>query len=132
MLLKLQYFFNLLNYKYFDSELEPTIIKTSTFKGEEIEADFLFCCCPYCIRFNSKIIEQADELYLITILLHEMVHQYCDQHEIVDVTREGKHTSDFFKQAKEVGLIDGYMLSKELETELKKEIRSYNTIFEVF
>lgn len=122
----LQYWHSKLNKKLFNNELEVAkiVVRESKIAEEEgTEAEFIeWYGKPY-IAFYSLLTEDTISVYEITILLHEMVHQYCRQTGIVDIDENGKHNSKFKEVAEKHGLDQyGYHLQSDLEEEIEVEL----------
>jgi len=113
----LQFWHAELNKLFFNGELEPAIIQCWEIPQEEneelIEAQLVPITDPFIIQFYFDI-ENEDFLYTITVLLHEMVHQYCAEQGIEDINSiTDKHTRAFKKAAEEHGLMQGGYFLKE-------------------
>ena len=132
---ELYYFHAVLNRLYFLNELEPVIIRVSGESDYEIDddesmmANFVSMTDPFLIWFNSELLSDDDEVYIITVLMHEMVHQYCAQWEIEDMLPEGSHSEAFKEAAADHGLTQGgYVLSSELKGFIEEKITSYHAL----
>lgn len=129
-LTELYYFHALINRKYFNNELEPVIIRefeSEDYDEDDITAKVETCLEPFVIWFNKEHLEENDELFTITVLFHEMIHQYCTQNGIDDVTPDGTHLEDFVIVASDHGMThNGYGLSEDVEKFLKTYIDRYN------
>ena len=129
----LQFLHAELNHLFFNGELEPAVIQSRYNEDEYFEdldgteAEILPMLEPWVIRFYCNLEENSD-LYLITVLLHEMVHQYCAENEIEDTDDMG-HTDQFRAAAEAHGLEnDGYKLTAAAE----KQILQLLAILEFF
>ena len=122
-----------LNYRLFNGELEPAIIKTFDFDDNQnddmIEAKTETELDPFLI-FVSEQILKGDPLYFATVLLHEMIHQYNRQIGVDDTEPyTGKHTADFVKAATDHGLMQsGYKLTPETEQLITDLLKKYELI----
>lgn len=127
----LQYFHAWYNKELFNNELEPAMICVKNTGGElpEIQAEFIRVTEPFVIRFNIDVPEEeeteADTIYYLTVLLHEMVHQYCEENDIDD-TLDGEHMEAFEEEAENRGLIQGgYRLSNEIKEKVIEQVECY-------
>lgn len=132
----LQYFHAWYNKELFNNELEPVIIcANNTEEFKNIQAQFINNFDPYTIAFNIDVPEEeeteSDTLYYLTVLLHEMVHQYCEENDIQD-TLYGKHLQAFIEEAENKGLVqNGYCLNDEIKERVIKQIKLYKQLHEV-
>lgn len=124
----LQYWHSKLNKELFNNELEVAkiVIKDSEIAKEEgIEAEFIeWYSRPYIAFYSWSIEDDASvSIHEITVLLHEMIHQYCRQEGIVDMDSNGEHNSTFSAVAEKHGLNRyGYQLQSQLEDEIDAEL----------
>lgn len=132
-LTELQYWHARLNYMFFDGQLEPAIMqrkeKVEDYDGTE--ARFIDCTDPFIIEFYYDLEECGEELelYTLTVLLHEMVHQYCREKEIEDVDEDGVHLEDFREEAARHGLTqDGYRLTDESKEKIERGLEVYRIL----
>lgn len=125
----LQFFHAEFNYIFFEGKLEPAIIKVATRESDEDEAEFIGMCEPFLIVFYGDISEESLTEYYLTVLLHEMVHQYCRENEIEDITEDFEHSEEFREEAEEHGLTqDGYILTPWAKETIAKRIELYTLI----
>lgn len=124
-LTKLYYFHGLINREYFDGRLEPVIFREFV-SDDDVVAKVETCLEPFIIWFNKENLEEDDDIFLITVLFHEMIHQYCGEHSIKDVAPDGTHLEVFTDIAIEHGLThNGYGLSEDVEEFIKKYLERY-------
>ena len=129
----LQYWHNKFNQMFFNNELEPAIIKIfphDEFNDYGIEANFISVTDPFLIQFHYDVSE-SDNIYTLTVLLHEMVHQHCLENNIEDMDEEDKHTKDFIFEGENHGLSQGYFLQTQAEERIKEELKKYDSISSV-
>ena len=125
---KLYYFHEWLNVKYFDGKLEAAIIRDSQpCEWEDLTARIETETEPFIIWFNSEELkEEGNELYLITVLLHEMVHQYNRELGLLDVDEDGEHLEQFKETAVDHGLIqDGYALDPAVKNSIIDALKKW-------
>lgn len=106
--------YDLLIETFFESALSKSVITISptpgayghftpwkSWKGEGCEG--------YCeINLGAETLDRPIE-NMIATLVHEMVHQYCYEHEIKDTSRGGTYHNKRFKiEAEKRGLVIGY------------------------
>lgn len=127
----LYYFHAFLNRELFDGELEAVIIKrfddrtpdnySGTLSQIETETD------PFIIFFASSLFGD-DPVFTITVLLHEMIHQYNRQRGIEDIDEDtGEHNGAFKRAAACHGLeMGGYTLTTETENRIKEQLKNYD------
>lgn len=132
-LAEMQYWHAKLNYMFFDGQLEPAIIqqKEKIEDDDGIEARFIDCTDPFIIVFynDPEDREEGLELYTITVLLHEMIHQYCKENEIEDTDEYGVHLEEFREEAARHGLTqNGYRLTDEAKEKIEKELEDYRRL----
>lgn len=131
---KLYFLHARLNQKLFKGKLEAVIIRTFCDYEEDIEAQFESCLDPYVIWFNTRFWEDEfdplDDVYIATILLHEMIHQYNHQRGIEDIDQYTvRHNAAFKKAAAAHGMtLDGYNLTPETEKLIQKELEAYEQL----
>jgi len=137
----LQYWHSKLNKKLFNNELEVAKIivrndEEAVKNAEEgIEARYIdwygrdyIVFYPYTWmaeepETDNETIEVPVSVYDVTVLLHEMVHQYCNQNGIDDIDLNGKHNENFREAAEKHGLTQyGYQLQAGLEDEIDAEL----------
>lgn len=119
----LQYWHEDLNKMFFGGELGPALIvplNDEDNESGENEAVFSPLSEPFLIQFNRRTLVNGDIFEdqfsekILTILLHEMVHQYCEENWIESIDDRGNHTSEFADQAAAHGLTSGgYRLSED-------------------
>ena len=130
----LQYFHAYFNYKYFDNKLEPCVIKAKQDEDfcydEGIEARTFTETVPFMIRFYNDVTNE-DPVYLLQILLHEMIHQYCRENEIDDCDIDGVHLPAFKDIAAKHGLQSGYMITNAKKKEFKEVIAEYEQMYNI-
>ena len=125
----LQYWHAELNKMFFNGELEPAIINWFPRNTDEdgIYADFFEQTKPFLIQFYIDLHGYID-IFLITILLHEMVHQYCSENHIDDTDGE-EHKAIFAEIAEQHGLREkGYALQESALKEIEKRLKVYNKL----
>lgn len=131
----LAYWHGYLNLKYFNGELEPVIIAfISSGNRKGIESRFIAQTQPFIIEFYDME-EEFDgykpSIYLLTVLFHEMIHQYAEQCGIEDTT-DGTHTKVFKEIAFDHGMAqDGYKLSEEIKLDINKHINDFNAVYSI-
>lgn len=129
----LQFWHAELNKLFFNGELEPAIIQCWKIPPEDnenqIEAQLVNITNPFIIQFYFDI-ENENFLYTITVLLHEMVHQYCAEQGIEDMSIiTDKHTRAFKKAAEKHGLIQGgYALNDEAKTLIENRAKAVENV----
>lgn len=125
----LTYYHAALNYHFFGGELEPAIFDI-TKKGDGITAAFVDVTDPFLIEFDEDFINECnDDLFILTILLHEMTHEYCYMFDICDIDENGDHSEEFVAAAEEHGLtFNGYKLTDEANTKIERIITHYNAV----
>ena len=136
----LQYFHSKLNEMLFDGKLNSAVIVPHIWLDEEnyptrdITATTVTEYSIPIIAFNVFDLEEDDDMFLITVLLHEMIHQCCSENEIEDIDEEGNHNKCFEEMASHHGLINnGYCLSHEIEEIIRFVlILSYKPIYNSF
>lgn len=126
----LMYFHSELNKVFFDGKLETAIVcHVPDVQGndEGIEATTEETLEPFIIWFRRDVSED-EPVYVLTVLLHEMVHQYCTENGIEDM--DGwEHSDEFRYEAEEHGLqTSGYELTEEAEGKVDSIIQKYNII----
>ena len=140
---KLYYFHAWFNKRCFGGDLEPAIIKT--FSGDEtfpddpysIEAQTTTYSDPIIIYFNSDLFftdigsdpdeVKNEELCFLTVLLHEMCHQYNAECGVCDVDFDGTHLDAFLEVSEGCGMVkSGYALGQELEKLVLEEMEKYD------
>ena len=124
---ELQYFHAYFNSVLFDNQLSPVYIRIDQPKDEDVEdtvlAAFFEKYDPYLIVIYDDPDDKAylaNKVFILCVLLHEMVHQYCHQNEIQDMDN-GHHTELFYDECKKHGMKDGYSFSqstKEITTDM--------------
>lgn len=128
----LTYYHAALNFHFYGGELEPAIFTLVNFDDtdEDITARFVDCTDPFLIEFNSDFIRECnDDIFILTILLHEMAHEYCYLMDICDVDYDGNHTEEFVAAAEEHGLtFSGYKLTDAAHAEIERIIKKYNAV----
>lgn len=139
----LQYWHSRFNYMFFQNELEPAIIiicqhcqEDNDSLGDITEARFIGELEPYVIVFyddTTAYTEESTILYWLTVLLHEMIHQYCAQNGIIDIDElTGAHTDEFRDEAENHGLTArGYALSEYAANAIKKQMRLADVVTDV-
>lgn len=128
---KLYYFHAFLNHKFFNGKLEAVIIKTFDDSDDEMLAKIETELDPFIIFIGNFSIE-GDPVFLITVLLHEMIHQYNRQRGIEDVDCDtGKHNASFKRAARNHGLeMGGYRLTDEAMELISKQLKHYDHVVE--
>lgn len=130
----LQYWHSRFNYMFFENALEPAIIRVYTDENieydEDTQADFIGALDPFAIRFFFDVSDSP--MFTLTVLLHEMVHQYCRENGIEDIDGEDySHSDDFREAAEEHGLImNGYKLAEWAQKAIEEQIALYDVICE--
>jgi len=130
----LQYWFAEFNRLIFNNQLENSVILVKDYGDfDETEAEFIQCTDPFVIKFhNGKSMIEEDEpgkVYYLSILLHEMIHQYCYETGIVDIDEIGEHSEEFKNAAYEHEMIqDGYKLSEKIETTIKNRMKAFDAV----
>ena len=124
---ELYYFHSFLNYKLFNGKLEPVIFQIFDDDFEclaQIETNL----DPFIIFIGKSVLPDTDPVFTLTILLHEMVHQYNRQREVEDVEPyTGEHNAVFKRTARSHGLeMDGYKLTDETKIMIEKQLKTYN------
>lgn len=122
----MQYWHSKFNHMFFENALEPAIIKIYPGVEEDKEgtqALFMGNLEPFVIAFYYDISNAELTTYTLTVLLHEMVHQYCAENEIEDI--DGfEHSDDFREEAENHGLtMDGYALAAWAQDAINKQIK---------
>ena len=127
---ELYYFHAFLNYKLFGGKLEAVIIKTFD-DNDERNGDMILAQTeteldPFIIFIGKSVLE-SDPVFTLTVLLHEMVHQYNRQRGAEDIDYEtGKHNATFGRVAKNHGLeLGGYRLTEETRDMIERQLKHY-------
>ena len=138
----LMFFHSWLNWKLFDGKLEPAIVRMTPgiqtddiWNEDGVEAQAQTELDPFAIVFFYDT-SNEDPLYVITQLLHEMIHQHCRENDIHDVGEswyddpedEGKHLPAFFEEAEKHGLHHGYHLKDDTKQMIEKMLNNYDII----
>lgn len=126
----LTYYHAALNYHFFGGELEPGIFDF-TDTGDGIAARFVEATEPFLFEYNEEFINECnDEIFILTILLHEMTHEYCYLMNICDIDEyTGDHSEEFAEAAEEHGLtFSGYKLTDEARAKIERIIAHYNAV----
>ena len=124
-LTELYYFHALINHAFFNGELEAVILREFE-SQDDIVAKLETNLEPFIIWFDKSHLEEADDVFIITVLFHEMIHQFCKEHGIEDVDADGTHLDVFKVIAREHGLThNGYGLSTSVEEFIKKHLERY-------
>lgn len=133
---KLYYFHSFLNYKLFKGKLEAVIIKIFDDNDESNEdgvlAQVVKNVDPFIIFIGESLLE-SDPVFTMTVLLHEMIHQYNQQRGVEDIDeRTGKHNSIFKRTAESHGLeLNGYRLKAETRDMIENQLKHYDYMMEV-
>jgi len=134
-ILMLQFFHGELNRLFFKGKLESAIICPAIWLDEddwpdgEVTASTYTETAVFFIQFNVIDLETSedfdDDMFLITVLLHEMVHQYCREEGVEDID----HGSNFVRRAVRHGLTQsGYKLTEQAKEKISERLRLYNLI----
>lgn len=129
---ELYYFHAFLNYKLFKGKLEPVIIRI--FDDDfEVSAQIETELDPFII-FMGKSLLESEPVFTITVLLHEMVHQYNRQRGAEDVEAyTGEHNAVFKRVARSHGLqMDGYKLTDETRALIEKQLELYKLMIDSY
>lgn len=124
---QLQFFHAELNHMFFDGKLEPALVINPYDEEyylsyeDDTEADFVGTTDPFIIRFYFDV-ENHSDLYTVTVLLHEMIHQYCAENGIEDINL-GEHTERFRDISILHGLDQGgYKLTADAEAKIETKL----------
>ena len=133
----LQFFHGEINRLFFNGELEAAIISIYYFDDWNIVATTFTTTDPFIIAFNKSYIEESEETedeqtYYLTVLTHEMIHQWNAQEGIEDTYSDGTHTEDFLQACNGILTQDGYELEDHAGKALKDRLRKYNLLLSVF
>jgi len=128
----LQFWHAELNRLFFNGELEPALVHIDVADEHDDEehplAAFYGRFNPFMITFYYDPIDE-DKARTLGVLLHEMTHQYCAEHDIEDMDENGEHSSEFYRIASEHGLIyHGAVLSDEARANLLQRIETVNVV----
>ena len=130
----LQYWHAELNRMFFGGQLEPVIIRTirgTAFSDEEATAEFIENTDPFLICFYENDYDNAysSDMYTLTVLLHEMCHQYVRENDLEDNDMHG----DVFKQvALDHGMkVNGYALSEEAQERIEARLSAFKVLSKV-
>ena len=111
-----------LNRMLFDGRLEPCVMCVSSCTGD-LRAEFVPSTNPYLMSIYDEP-EEADADAL-TVLLHEMCHEYIDQNDLVN----DEHGPMFQSVARDHGMGGiGYSLADETRDRLEKRLSSFDNI----
>lgn len=137
----LQYWHEALNREFFNGGLRPAVIRIAI--SEELEGSGILAQCipestPALILFHYYP-DKNNILETITILLHEMIHQYLDEYSklmegigLIDVEKNGKHTQLFSMAAVTHGLnAEGKELLPGAREKISKMIDQYDRIMNI-
>lgn len=100
--------YNILNSRYFDNTLERVIIEIKS----NVDKPYKASLCKNIWNMNGKqyrgIVINAKYLnsnieYILGLLMHEMIHLYCQENNIVDAI-DDYHTEEFKREAELRGL----------------------------
>ena len=133
----LLYFHAFLNQKLFGGKLEAVIIKTfddSDPDNEEmIQAQIITSLDPFVIFIGESLLDEdpndiENPIFTITVLLHEMIHQYNREHEIEDIDPDSFEHNELFRYAaRHHGLIQsGYKMTDETRQMIEKQWKLYS------
>lgn len=130
----LQYWHSRFNYMFFENALEPAIIRLKPANDEattyDPDAEFIGSTEPFLINFYIDVSMETAE-YVLTVLLHEMVHQYCCENDIEDMN-DDEHTEEFREVAEMCGLtIRGYALSEWARDAIRKQLKLFDIASEL-
>lgn len=128
----LQFWHAELNRMFFDGKLEPALVRiveadhTDSYDNP-IMGQFMHQCDPYLIVFWYDPSKESD-IDTLSVLLHEMIHQYCAENDIEDM-EDGEHNSAFMLEAKQHGLaIGGCILSDEASKTIRERLTLVNMV----
>ena len=130
------YFHSYLNWKLFKGKLEPVIIELFDFGDDKnldnIEARIETDLDPFIIFMGNHLLKE-DPISMITVLLHEMVHQYNRQRGYEDTEEwTGKHLAIFRRAAAAHGLeMGGYRLTAEMKEMIEEHLKAYERVKEL-
>lgn len=126
---ELYYFHAFLNYKLFKGELEPVAIRFFDDNNSQdgTIATILTETDPFIICMDKSLLE-GDPVFTITILLHEMIHQYNRQREEEDIDEyTGEHNEIFKQAAEKKGMITGgYGLTAETKNLIEEQLKLFS------
>ena len=133
----LYYFHAFLNQKLFDGKLEAVIIKRFDDSNDEnddmILGQIIENLEPFVIFIGDSLLKNDQDdpegpIFTITVLLHEMIHQYSTENEIEDVDYyTGEHTEDFKSAAQSHGLTNnGYKMTDETRQMIERHWKLYS------
>lgn len=115
-----------LNRIFFDGKLEAVIFKF--YQDEEELAHIDTELEPFLIQVNESLLTK-DEYFVITVILHEMIHQYSRENCIEDIDEFGEHNENFKHEATNHGLImNGYKLTRKAKDIISPLLECYNVI----
>ena len=126
----LTYYHAALNYTFFAGELEPAIFDF-TEKDDGVTATFIDVTDPFLIEFDEEFINECDDdIFILTIMLHEMIHEYCYMFDICDIDEySDDHSEEFVEVAEDHGLtFNGYKLTDNARNKIENIIASYNAV----
>lgn len=132
----LQYFHAALNKEIFNNELSPAIIRIESCLENEEETtactypDYSPCLITFFLENKNETFGyMVNPVFVITVLLHEMIHQYCHEKGIKDTEEDGTHLPIFEDIACKFGLeMRGYKLSDKTKQIIQSLYLDVNTV----
>ena len=131
---ELYYYHETINRLYFNGSLEAVIIKTKTDNYDDpITASTETTSDPFIIWIDKDILRTStsisDKLFVLTVLFHEMIHQYNAENCVEDTDDSGEHLQEFVDSSYEHGMLqNGYALSDKVRDTLISYIRKYEIV----
>ena len=119
----LMFFHAMLNQEFFGGKLNPAIVKMAP--GVRWKED-VHKATTYSGRYPTQIVFHTDvsdtePLKVATVLLHEMVHQYCMENGISE-----EDSDSFGQEAARHGMTaGGYELTEEARSRLRPKLEGY-------
>ncbi|MBR6171571.1 MAG: hypothetical protein IKQ49_00135 [Eubacterium sp.] len=132
---ELQYAHSWLNQRYFDGRLQAAIIRffpelahnERGCEGVCVTTDTIPCIIELFINpeeYGSLVCKG----HIITVLLHEMIHQYCSENDIDDTD----HNEAFVAEAEKRGMTRrGYVMTEPALLEVYDVLNIYEKAFNV-